>query len=437
MSNNYNFEENYNIYRNSQKARRIILAVMFTVALGIHIFFNVPFPAQIFALIIFWFLLSYLFDYTFFPKGKMKWNNSLYNLIFIFDVLILTGVIHYLGTLEWIGFSFYVFSIIFSNLIFSAQAGLLMTTFIAVCYSGLVFLEYFGWLPHRHLFSDFSLYHQGGYLISTLTGSLAMLYMTSYASGFFANLLRRKNEELKLLHQQLFQSEKISSLGQISANILHEINNPLFTISGETEMLLRAESDSKKKESLEKIFNNTCRVSEITSRLLSFSRKQEPRKELTNINLILEEAISLLGFHIRCSSVELTKDLGVSLPRFYADPVQIQEVFFNIIINALQAMPKGGKLNIKTYLKRIESKDGLKRKFKIGQEVATIEFSDTGTGIPQENLSKIFEPFFSTKENSTGLGLAICYKILQEHNGLIEAESKVGQGSTFSVFLPR
>ncbi len=99
-------------------------------------------------------------------------------------------------------------------------------------------------------------------------------------------------------------------------------------------------------------------------------------------------------------------------------------------------MPKGGKITIKSYLKKIDPWDNLKTRFKIGQELVAIEFSDTGIGIPDENLVRVFDPFFSTKDKNTGLGLAICYKIIQEHNGFIEVKSKVGQGSAFIIFLP-
>ena len=189
-------------------------------------------------------------------------------------------------------------------------------------------------------------------------------------------------------------------------------------------------------ESLEKILHNTRRVTDITSRLLAFSKRQEIHKTLVNINSILEEVFSLVGFQLRSNGIELIKNLNSSLPRVYVDEVRIQEVCLNIIMNAAQAMPRGGKLTIKSYLKKIDRQDSLITKLKVSQETVILEFSDTGKGIPEYNFSKIFDPFFSTKDKNSGLGLAICYKIIQEHDGLIEVKSKLGQGSTFVVSLP-
>lgn len=436
MSPNANLEELFSRHKNSQKIRRLILIVMFGATLTIRIFFGTPLAFPIFILIIIWYLSSYLFDYIVSTQSKIKWANLWYIVFYIFDILILTAIIHYLGSWEWIGFSLYTFTIIFTNIMISRKAGLLMTTVVAFCYSGLVLLEYNGLLTHRHPSFLATHQHEMNYLLSNLLASLSILYMISYTSGFFSDILKQKTEELKEKDQQLFQSEKISSLGQMSASIVHEVNNPLFSISGETELLLRQETDADKKESLEKILHNTRRVTDITSRLLAFSKRQEIHKTLVNINSILEEVFSLVGFQLRSNGIELIKNLNSSLPRVYVDEVRIQEVCLNIIMNAAQAMPRGGKLTIKSYLKKIDRQDSLITKLKVSQETVILEFSDTGKGIPEYNFSKIFDPFFSTKDKNSGLGLAICYKIIQEHDGLIEVKSKLGQGSTFVVSLP-
>jgi len=226
--------------------------------------------------------------------------------------------------------------------------------------------------------------------------------------------------ERKRLERQLVQSEKMASIGQMAAGMAHEINNPLTSISLNTQTLLSKETDEKKKEKLAVIEAQVESVARIIRNLLDFSRQMEPEVTWVDVNSALEKTLDILSFHMK--GIQLRKEFA-QLPRIKADLSQLQQVFTNMIINAIHAMPDGGTLTIKT---------------EVHEGGVYITFRDTGHGIPPENIDKIFDPFFTTKGigKGTGLGLSICHGIVEAHNGHIEVESRVGEGTSFRVWLP-
>ena len=229
--------------------------------------------------------------------------------------------------------------------------------------------------------------------------------------------------ETKKLEYQVFQAEKLAALGQLSAGMAHEINNPLFVISGRLEMLKQEELTPKLKEMINLIDTQTNRISKLVDRILRFARKSTPVLEAVNINEIIELSLPLINHNVTPPvKVEIEKSFENNMPKISGDADQLQEVFLNIIINAYQAMPEGGVIKIST--------SNFKNLY------AQIQISDTGVGIPAANLKNIFMPFFSTKGHGTGLGLSICHNIIKNHNGSIELESQVNQGTTFTVKLP-
>jgi two-component system NtrC family sensor kinase len=165
------------------------------------------------------------------------------------------------------------------------------------------------------------------------------------------------------------------------------------------------------------------RIRNLVNRMLKFSRKATLKEEPVKINEVIGSVLPLLSYHsLPLSRTEIAKDLAEGLPPIKGDINQLQEVFINLFLNAYQSMPEGGRLNIKTS--------------NFQNLYAEIRISDTGVGIPEQNLKNIFMPFFSTKKDGTGLGLSICYNIIKNHNGSIEVESRVNQGTTFIIKLP-
>jgi two-component system NtrC family sensor kinase len=178
-----------------------------------------------------------------------------------------------------------------------------------------------------------------------------------------------------------------------------------------------------KREDVDIIVKETIRCREIVKRLLDFARQTKPQKQLININNIIDNIILLVRNQTSFRNVSIEKNLSNSIPDILADKDQIQQVFINIIINAAEAMSKGGSLKIETSL---DSKG----------EAIIIKFTDTGPGIPEHLKEKIFDPFFTTKENGTGLGLAISYGLIEQHGGEIDLDSTIGVGTTFKIKLP-
>lgn len=242
-----------------------------------------------------------------------------------------------------------------------------------------------------------------------------------------AQALKRRDEQLKeFATQKIMESERLALIGQLSANVAHELNNPLQGIVTYSHLLLEdTPCDDNTKNSLEKIVGQANRCRDIIRGLLDFSRQRKPDKTQSNVNAILQECISLIENQAIFHNIQIEKDFQAQLPLIVLDPSQIERVFINIIINAAEAMDGNGKLYIATRM----SSDG---------NFIEIEFTDTGQGINKGDLDKIFDPFFTTKDvgHGTGLGLAISYGIIKSHGGKISVNSTEGKGTTFIISLP-
>lgn len=237
--------------------------------------------------------------------------------------------------------------------------------------------------------------------------------------------VKQQTDELKRSQNQLFQSEKLTSLGKLSAGIAHEINNPLTTILLNSHLIAeKLEKDDALNEYVRMIIDETSRCSSIVKGLLEFSRQTPPEKKPSEINEVIKETLFLFESQILICHVEIKKNLGADLPLIMIDANKIKQVFANIILNALEAMPDGGVLTIGSQI----SAD---------RKSLDMTFQDTGLGISKENIGKIFDPFFTTKgTQGTGLGLAVSYGIIEQHGGKINVKSTIGTGTTITVSLP-
>ncbi len=241
-------------------------------------------------------------------------------------------------------------------------------------------------------------------------------------------LARRNAElsgELSSTRDQLIQSEKLSAVGQLAAGVAHEINNPLTSIISFAQLLLKGRvSAEDARRCLELIASEGERAARIIRSLLAFARKHTPERSLTSITSVLDTVIELRLYALGKAGVEVTRRYS-DLPAIMVDAHQLQQVFLNILINAEQALAerRGGHILVETEL---------------AGDIVRVRVSDDGPGIAPEDLSRVFEPFYSTKEvgQGTGLGLSICYGIIEEHGGRIVAESGVGRGATFVIELP-
>jgi two-component system, NtrC family, sensor kinase len=229
-------------------------------------------------------------------------------------------------------------------------------------------------------------------------------------------------ERMKL-EEQVQQSDKLSSIGLLAAGVAHEVNTPLTGISSYSQMLMQQipETDPRH-QLLEKIYRQTSRASSIVNNLLNFSRVSDSRFAMINLNRVIDDTIQLLESQLRNTQIEVIRNYGEELPLAPGNAPKLQQVFMNLILNARDAMPEGGRLEIAT-----EAID----------DSVIIRFRDSGMGIDPEHLSKIYDPFFTTKQigKGTGLGLAVSYGIIKDHNGHIDVESKPGEGTLFTITL--
>jgi signal transduction histidine kinase/CheY-like chemotaxis protein len=236
--------------------------------------------------------------------------------------------------------------------------------------------------------------------------------------------VEERTQELRAAQEQLLQSEKLASIGQLASGVAHEINNPMGVILGFAQGILKTlPEDDLLRKPLTTMEKESLRCKRIVQNLLDFARHSEPTLHLININKLVDASCELVKHQIALQDVKLVKGYDPALPPTMADPNQLQQVFINIMLNAYQAMPDGGTLHITTRT--------------VGPELQVI-FADTGTGIPPEKVQNIFDPFFTTKEvgEGTGLGLSVSYGIVKAHGGDIEVESQEGKGTTFIIKLP-
>jgi signal transduction histidine kinase/ActR/RegA family two-component response regulator len=255
-------------------------------------------------------------------------------------------------------------------------------------------------------------------------------------AGVFNQMIANLNKSRADVHQamqtlkdtqaQLIQTEKLSAMGKFVAGIAHELNNPLTGVIGFSEMLQESGISERQQTFLNRITGSAERCRKIVHNLLSFSRRYKPERKWVYIQEVVESALEILKYELTSSNVEVTVDIPHDMPVMLMDPHQIQQVFLNIIMNAIQATEQ-----------RVDARS-LMISAQVTKDKLRIRFEDNGTGIAKEDLTNVFNPFFTTKPVGigTGLGLSLSYGIVQEHGGTILAESKSDHGAAFTVELP-
>ena len=244
--------------------------------------------------------------------------------------------------------------------------------------------------------------------------------------GIFVDLKERLDMERKLRETQekLLQSEKLAAMGRLTSQIAHELNNPLYGIMNTLELLKTEISpESKRRKILDMALSETVRLTDLLRKMLRFSKPDEEKKQATDLNVILDEILLLVGKQLQENSIRISTDFADNLEKVFASRNQLRQVFLNMIANARDAMPDEGTLTIKTFAK---------------MNNVYIEITDTGIGIKVENINKIFDDFFTTKNSvkDVGLGLSVCYGFVKDHGGDIRVSSEWGSGTTFTIMLP-
>jgi two-component system NtrC family sensor kinase len=244
--------------------------------------------------------------------------------------------------------------------------------------------------------------------------------------GSFVDLRERLEMEraLRRTQEQLLQSEKLAAMGRLTSQIAHELNNPLYGIMNTLELLkTEVAPQSKRRKILEMALSETVRLSDLLRKMLSFSKPDQEQRQPVDINTVIDEILLLHEKQLRENDIHIASTFADGLSRVNASKDQLRQVFLNMVANARDAMPNGGTLTVTT------SGDG---------ENIIIEITDTGTGIKEEHMEKIFDSFFTTKGEvkGVGLGLSVCYGFIEDHGGDIVVKSQVGTGTTFVITLP-
>jgi len=248
----------------------------------------------------------------------------------------------------------------------------------------------------------------------------------------------RRNDEKLHLEQRLGQTEKLATIGQLAAEIAHEVGTPLNVIAGRARSIQKKAKDPEAVEkNAEIVAEQTARITRIIQRLLDFTRRKvgAPERAVVNLNELAAQTMELLAGQFSTAKVKNRLERADNLPTVAGDSDRLQQVLINLIMNAVQAMPDGGSLTVATQLVK-RTRPGLESAAE--QQFVACSVADTGVGIPGEIRDKIFDPFYTTKEGSggTGLGLAVCFGIVKEHDGWIEIDDHAGGGTVFRVFLP-
>jgi two-component system, NtrC family, sensor histidine kinase HydH len=339
-------------------------------------------------------------------------------------VIVLITVLHFLTPLDQVVWHeiyqrLYYIPIIAAALLFGLRGGLAASIFTTVVYSPHIFLHW----QHGHF--DYSINQYAEIVIFNLVGGVMgalgdRLKQAREKAERNAEERQKAYDELQKTFEQLLQAEKLTSLGELSAGIVHEVRNPLGAIKGAVEILEdELAEDSPRREFADLAKKEVERLDKLVGEFLRFARPATLSVRPNDLNEIVESVVSLVENQATAQSVSIERNLQRDLPKVSVDGEQIKQVLLNLAINSLQAMPDGGKLFFRTF-----SDDKL----------CVVEVADTGDGIDEKISGKIFDPFFTTKEKGVGLGLSIAHKIVSQHNGNLSVERNNGN-TVFALHL--
>ncbi|HRH46447.1 MAG TPA: ATP-binding protein [Pyrinomonadaceae bacterium] len=340
-------------------------------------------------------------------------------------VIVLITVLHFLTPLDQIVFHeiyqrLYYIPIIAAALLYGLRGGLAASIFTTLIYSPHIFLHW----QHGHF--DYSINQYAEIVIFNLVGGVMgalgdRLKQARERAERNAKERQKAYDELQKTFEQLLQAEKLSSLGELSAGIVHEVRNPLAAIKGAVEILEdELAQNSPRREFADLAKREVERLDKLVGEFLRFARPALLSVELNDLNSVTESVISLVENQAVSQSVTVVKDFQKNLPQVSVDGEQIKQVLLNLAINSLQAMPNGGQLFFRTFE---------------NDKFCVVEVEDTGNGIDEKIINKIFDPFFTTKEKGVGLGLSIAHKIVTQHGGKMTARN-LKTGSLFTLELP-
>lgn len=355
----------------------------------------------------------------------MNRKNLAFSVVFLGGSILLISALHFLTPVDNLVFHqiyqrLYYIPIILASFWYGWRGGLGAALFACISY-----------VPHISMHWQ----HQNYDYALNQYAEIALFFVIGAVTGWLGDQKRREHDraeninaelqtayaELRQTFNQLLQAEKLSSLAEIASGVVHEVRNPLGAIKGAVEILEdELAADSPRREFAQIAKTEVERIDKLVSEFLHFARAPKPDKKPTNVNELVNSVCLLVEKQADGQNVAIIENLPQNLPPVALDTEQIKQVLLNLALNAIQAMPDGGTLTFST---------------KFNENQIIIEIADTGKGIDEKNLRRIFDPFFSTKEKSFGLGLSIAYKIVAEHGGKLSAKNS-DQGAVFLIEFP-
>ncbi|HHV71676.1 MAG TPA: hypothetical protein GXX38_03570 [Clostridia bacterium] len=343
------------------------------------------------------------------------WSAVIVDLVITFiSIVLVIYSVHITGSYQSKFKALYFLPPIVGAINYGRKGGLIVS---AIC-SAALFIDTWGSYKYVDTFN---------LLLDSDLAYIFILMLIAWLIGSMEDVEHKIRQNLLSWNQYLQNAERLSIIGQMAAGTAHEIRNPLTTIKGFLQLLqLKINNDKQEGygEYLDIILTEIDRMNSIVSDFLVLAKPTETRLECLEVNILLQEILSLVTSESLLRGIDFKIVYGKNLPPVAGDKEKLKQVILNLINNAFQAMQEGGKLTIGTY-------------YDEETEHVTIWIEDTGKGIPEEIMDKLFEPFFTTKETGTGLGLAISNQIIKNHKGRIRVESELGKGTKFFIDLPR
>ncbi|GEM_PF-5953406 len=359
----------------------------------------------------------------------------------ISDLVLLTALLHFSGGIENPFFLIFIFHVIIASILLPKRNAFWITCVACLLFAIMALLELLGILPHytlkifpHDMIGVEHAAHKPIFVLGQTGVFVIVMFWAAYFTTAIAEALRVEFKKQRDTSLQLLQAAKMAAIGELAGNVAHEVNNPIGIIIGKVKILLsdfRDQLSPKVASDLEKICLHAERIAIVTKGLLTFARPSIGKKEPMDINALVNKSLLLVESRLQTNRITLKVSLADNLPKICGNFNELQQVMLNIINNAIDAIQgDGGAITIQTYI-------ASRRLDKELMRGVQITISDTGVGISGEDRTQIFKPFFTTKgTKGTGLGLAISHGIVRSHGGEIWAESKLGQGSTFYIFLP-
>jgi len=341
------------------------------------------------------------------------------------DCVVVTVVIFVTGSFDSIFSFLYLVIIIYTSMLLYRRGSMIMACVCSLLYLVLAQLEYFGWIRPLDFGSSGAVSnYDWQYVLYKIVITSVACFAVAFLSSLLAEQARRTRKELHAMSARVQRVEKMAAVGEMGAGLAHEIKNPLASITGSIQLLLEEMPyDAGRDKLMRIVLREADRLSALVGNFLLFARPPSGKSKPISLDKAIPETVRLVKQDKRCRNRITIRQSGQTGVWVAMDPDHFRQVLWNLLLNSVEAIDGDGLIEVRVELNKLQ--------------YVNIEITDSGCGIPEKNISHIFDPFFTSKPDGTGLGLSIVHTILESHEGWLEVESKAGQGTTFTIKLNR